>query len=248
MLKEKIRAGVYEPSESSYRSRWFCVAKKNGKLRIVHDLQQLNSITIRDAGMPPILDNFVEPFAGCQCYTVFDLFWGFDARRLDVGSRHLTSFESPIGTLRLTSLPMGFTNSPAEFQKCMAFILQDEMPQCANVFIDDLPIKGPKTQYLDQEGKPETLAGNPQIRRFIWEHANDVHRIMHRIGHAGATFSAKKTQTCRPEVLVVGQKCNPLGRSPDDDKVKKVLDWPVPKMVKDVRGFLGLCGTVRIWI
>ena len=142
MLKEKIRAGVYEPSESSYRSRWFCVAKKNGKLRIVHDLQQLNSITIRDAGMPPILDNFVEPFAGRQCYTVFDLFWGFDARRLDVSSRHLTSFESPIGTLRLTSLPMGFTNSPAEFQKCMVFVLRDEIPDKANVFIDDLPIKG----------------------------------------------------------------------------------------------------------
>ena len=31
LLKEKIGAGVYEPSQSSYRSRWFCVVKKNGK-------------------------------------------------------------------------------------------------------------------------------------------------------------------------------------------------------------------------
>ncbi|KAI5823228.1 hypothetical protein K523DRAFT_219949, partial [Schizophyllum commune Tattone D] len=31
LLKEKIKAGVYEPSQSSYRSRWFCVLKKNGK-------------------------------------------------------------------------------------------------------------------------------------------------------------------------------------------------------------------------
>jgi hypothetical protein len=28
LLKEKIAAGVYEPSQSSYRSRWFCVLKK----------------------------------------------------------------------------------------------------------------------------------------------------------------------------------------------------------------------------
>jgi hypothetical protein len=42
LLKEKMAAGVYEPSQSSYRSKWFCVAKKNGKLRIVHDLQPLN--------------------------------------------------------------------------------------------------------------------------------------------------------------------------------------------------------------
>ncbi|KAI0809289.1 hypothetical protein BC629DRAFT_1282289, partial [Irpex lacteus] len=31
LLKEKIEAGVYEPSQSSYRSRWFCVLKKSGK-------------------------------------------------------------------------------------------------------------------------------------------------------------------------------------------------------------------------
>ncbi|KIJ09708.1 hypothetical protein PAXINDRAFT_87096, partial [Paxillus involutus ATCC 200175] len=46
VLKLKIKAGVYEPSQSSYRSKWFCVVKKNGKLRIVHDLQPLNQVTI----------------------------------------------------------------------------------------------------------------------------------------------------------------------------------------------------------
>lgn len=78
-----MAAGVYEPSQSSYRSRWFCVLKKSGKLRIVHDLQPLNKVTIREAGLPPNLDDFVEPFAGCQCYTVFDLYWGFDARKAE---------------------------------------------------------------------------------------------------------------------------------------------------------------------
>ncbi|KAA1473774.1 hypothetical protein DENSPDRAFT_860009 [Dentipellis sp. KUC8613] len=34
LLKEKIAAGVYEPSQSAYCSSWFCVRKKNGKLRI----------------------------------------------------------------------------------------------------------------------------------------------------------------------------------------------------------------------
>ncbi|KLO04966.1 hypothetical protein SCHPADRAFT_807662, partial [Schizopora paradoxa] len=70
-----IPPGIRE--QASYRSKWFCVLKKNGKLRIVHDLQALNRVTIRDAGLPPVLDDFVEPFGGHQCYTVFDLFWGF---------------------------------------------------------------------------------------------------------------------------------------------------------------------------
>ena len=31
IIKTKIDAGVYEPSNSSYRSRWFCVLKKDGE-------------------------------------------------------------------------------------------------------------------------------------------------------------------------------------------------------------------------
>ena len=248
LLKEKIKAGVYEPSQSSYRSRWFTVLKKNGTLRIVHDLQALNSVTVREAGLPPVLESFVEPFAGCQCYTLFDMYWGFDARKVHPSSRDLTSFLTPLGLLRITSMPMGFTNSPAEFQACMVFILQDEIPNKTNIFIDDLPIMGPKTQYLDKDGNPETIPDNPGIRRFIWEHAQDVHRIMHRIGHAGGTFAPKKVQICRPEVIIVGNKCSAAGRVPDDSRVQKILEWPTLATVKDVRGFLGLCGTVRIWI
>jgi hypothetical protein len=64
LLKHKMDAGVYEHCQSAYRSKWFCVLKKTGKLRLVHDLQALNAVSIRDAGGPPILDDFVEPFAG----------------------------------------------------------------------------------------------------------------------------------------------------------------------------------------
>jgi transposase InsO family protein len=248
MFKQKIENGVMEICQSPYRSRWFCILKKNGKLRVVFDLQKLNSITIRDAGLPPILDSFVEPFAGYQCYTVFDMCSGFDARTVHPSSRDLTAVSTPLGLLRLTCLPQGFTNSPAEFQKCMQFILKDEIPHVANIFIDDLPIKGPKTQYLDANGNPETLKENPGIRRFIWEHACDVHRIMHRVKCAGVSFAPKKAQICRQEVVIIGQKCTSEGRLPEDDKVKKIVDWPIPKTTKEVRGFLGLCGTVRIWI
>jgi hypothetical protein len=130
----------------------------------------------------------------------------------------------------------------------MLFILKDEIPDVANIFIDDLPIKGPAIQYLTPEGKPETLSENPGIRRFIWEHAIDVNRVIHRVKRSGATFSPKKTQICLPEVLIVGQKCTAEGRLPDVDKVAKILNWPPLTTPKEARGFLGLCGTVRIWI
>src|SRR6202453_4024123 len=54
MVRKKLAAGVYEPSNSSYRSCWFCVLKKDGKaLRPVHSLEPLNQVTIAHSGLPP---------------------------------------------------------------------------------------------------------------------------------------------------------------------------------------------------
>lgn len=143
---------------------------------------------------------------------------------------------------------MGFTNSPAEFQACMVFLLEDEIPEVAGVFIDDIPIKGPVSRYLDKNGKEERIKENPGIRRFMWEHLNDLHRVLHRIGEAGGTVSGKKMQLCRTDVEIVGQKCSREGRMPTDTRTQRIKDWPTPINVTEVRGFLGLCGTVRIWI
>ncbi|KAJ3990949.1 hypothetical protein F5050DRAFT_1537266, partial [Lentinula boryana] len=56
-VKVKIDAGVYEPSNSSYRSRWFGVLKKDGKsIRLVHSLEPLNKVTIQHSGLPPATD------------------------------------------------------------------------------------------------------------------------------------------------------------------------------------------------
>ena len=79
IIKGKLAAGIYEPSNSSYQSCWFCVLKKDGKsLRLVHDLQPLNSVAIKDAGLPPMVEQYAESFGGHRCYGVFDLMVGFD--------------------------------------------------------------------------------------------------------------------------------------------------------------------------
>ena len=79
LIQEKIDAGVFEPSNSSYRSRWFCVVKKDGKsLRIVQSLEPLNQVTIRHSGVPPLSEQLAEHFAGRACNSMMDLFVGYD--------------------------------------------------------------------------------------------------------------------------------------------------------------------------
>ncbi|KAF9537748.1 hypothetical protein CPC08DRAFT_651635, partial [Agrocybe pediades] len=79
VIKAKIESGIYEPSDSSYRSRWFWVFKKDGtSIRIVHDLQPLNAVSIKNSALPPIMEQYAESFGARGCYAIFDLFVGFD--------------------------------------------------------------------------------------------------------------------------------------------------------------------------
>ena len=56
IIKDKIASGVYKPMSSSYWSWWFCVVKKDGKLlHLVHDLQPLNVVTIKDSAVLPLM-------------------------------------------------------------------------------------------------------------------------------------------------------------------------------------------------
>jgi hypothetical protein len=249
VIKAKIASGVYEPSNSSYRSRWFAVTKKDGKsIRIVHDLQPLNQVTIKDSGLPPHVEPYVESFGGRGCYGMFDLFVGFDQRELAVKSRDLTTFQTPLGTFRLTSIPMGYTNSMQIQHGDTTFLLQDEIPHVTIPFVDDIPVKGPATRYELPDGGYETIPGNGGIRRFVWEHLNNVNRVIQRIKHAGGTFSGLKSTLCSETAVIVGHRCTYEGRVPLESHVQKIVDWPVCENITDVRGFLGTLGTIRMFI
>ena len=94
-------------------------------------------------------------------------------------SRDLIAFLVPLRALHLTSMPMGFTNLVTEFQNSIVFILQNKIPDKANIFIDDLGISKLDTIYPNEDSNPEILKETPGIRRFVWGHAVDIHRIMH---------------------------------------------------------------------
>jgi hypothetical protein len=95
-----------------------------------------------DTGVPPILDEFVASFAERAAYSMLDMYWGFYTQIVDPKNHNMTTFQTPLGELRIASLPMGYTNSPAEFQACMMFIPREEVLEKAGVFIDNVPIKG----------------------------------------------------------------------------------------------------------
>jgi hypothetical protein len=248
-IQRKLDAGIYEPSNSSYRSRWFCVVKKDGtSLRLVQSLEPLNAVTIAHSGVPPITEQLVEQFAGRSCGAMLDLYIGYDERALAESSRDYTTFQSPYGALRLTTLPMGWTNSVPIFHDDVTYILRPEIPHLTIPYIDDVPIKGPKSDYKREDGTYETTETNTQIRRFVWEHFQGLNRIVQRMKYAGGTFSGYKSLLCTREFILLGHRCTPEGRLPDPTQVEKIKNWGPLRDLSDVRAFVGTIGVCRMFI
>ena len=249
MVQQKIAAGVYEPSNASYRSRWFTVAKKDGKsLRIVHSLEPLNAVTIAHSGVPPATEDLAMKMAGRACGGMLDLYVGYDERLLAEESRDLTTFQTPYGAMRLVTLPMGWTNSVPIFHDDVTTILEAEIPEYTIPYIDDVPIRGPVTRYEIKDKGYETIPENDGIRRFVWEHMQNVNRILQRMKYCGGTFSGKKTLICAESIEVLGHKCDYEGRKPTEDRIGVIMRWEHCKNLRDVRSFLGITGVLRAYI
>ena len=214
LLKEKMRAKILTRSNAPYSNRWFTVMKKNGKLRFIQDMQPSNQVTIRNVGTGPTVDEFAEEFAGRAIYSIGDLISSYDQFQLAESSRDITKMRTPLGLMKMCTLPQGGTNSVAHMQNAMNRILQAFIPEKTRPFLDDMPIKGCK-----EEEKDETLRKDG-LREFVWNHLQDVEAILKRLIEVGATLSGEKSFFGLKEILVVGQICGSYGRRPNDAKVE----------------------------
>jgi hypothetical protein len=91
-------------------------------------------------------------------------------------------------------------------------------------------------------------ADNPGIRRFVWEHFQNLNRVVQRIKYVGCTWSGPKAFLCIPETLIVGHMCCYEGRRAADSKVNKIRNWGPCNNLSEVRAFLGTAGLMRIFI
>ena len=242
LLKEKLDAHILERSNAPYSNRWFTIRKKNGKLRFIQDMQPPNRVTIRNVGTGPVVDEFAEEFAGKAIYSIGDLYSGYDQFQLAESSRDITTMRTPLGLLKMCTLPMGATNSVAHMQNAMNKVLHEFIPAKTRPFLDDIPIKG------CNEGEKDTTLRPDGLRQFVGDHMEDVAAILKRLIDARLTLSGEKSAFGQYEIMVVGQLCGPYGRLPSREKINAIILLKDCNSVTEVRRFLGACVFYRIWI
>lgn len=76
-LKEYLKNGVIEPSESPWSSPILFAKKKDGSFRMCVDYRALNKITKRIAYPPPRMDEVIEQTIGDKIFSKIDLKSGY---------------------------------------------------------------------------------------------------------------------------------------------------------------------------
>ena len=245
----KMDAGVYEQSNSSYCLHWFCIIKKDTtSLCLVHSLEPLNVVIIQHSGVMPFTEQIAKQFASHSCGGILNLYVGYDEHALVQSSHNYTTFQTPYGVLCLTKLLMGWTNMVPIFHDNVTHILQPEVPRYTILYIDDVPVHSPTSTYQNNDGVFKTILENSGICCFIWEHFQNVNRIVQCMKYSGGTFSSKKSLVCTREITVVGHVCTPKGCVPDPVKVDKIANWGPCADLSEVHAFLGTVGVVQVFI
>jgi hypothetical protein len=92
------------------------------------------------------------------------------------------------------------------------------------------------------------INGNPGIRLFVWEHFQNLNRVVQRMKYSDGTFSGYKSALCTREITVLGHCCTPKGRLLDPTKVDKVANWGKLFDLTDIHAFLGIVRVCRMFI
>ena len=216
-LKEMESAGhiikVTEPTD--WVSSMVVVIKKE-KIRICIDPKDLNRAIRRENYPIPTVEEIVSTIPNAKVFSVIDAKSGFLQIKLDYESSLLTTFNTPVGRYRWLRLPFGIKSAPEIYQRIMDTML--EGIDGARAVMDDILIAA------------ETPAKHDIIMK----------QVVRRAHEWNLKLNFEKCHLKQSRVKYIGHVVTSNGLEPDPDKVKAVMEYPVPQNKEEIRRFLGI--------
>ena len=230
VLKEHIdtmlKTGVIRPSKSSYAAPVMLVPKKKkGDFRFVINYTNLNAVTHPTHCRIPLITETIDSISKSIIYSTIDLFSGFYQIEVLEKDIEKTGFITEYGLFECNRLPMGLNGSTSTFQLMMEETiigLEDNV----KVFIDD------------------AICHSSSIE----EHLIHLEQLFIRLEEKGLKMKMSKCFFGQEEVEYLGCLVSKFGVKPNPKKINDVKCFPIPRKVKQLRGFLGLSGYFRRFV
>ncbi|UYV64864.1 hypothetical protein LAZ67_3002201, partial [Cordylochernes scorpioides] len=217
---------VVQPSESPWASPVVLVRKKDGSVRFCVDYRGLNKMTKKDVYPLPRVDDALDCLKGANIYSTIDLKAGYWQIGIDEADREETAFITPDGLFEFKAMPFGLCNAPATFERMMDNLLKGLRWTICLCYLDDVVI----------------FADN------FPDHLRRLEVVLNCFKRAGLKLNPGKCSFGASNIKILGHQVDKDGIRPDDDKIKAVSQFPIPKNLQQLRSFLGLSSYYRRFI
>ena len=190
------------------------------------DSHAINKIMVKYRFSIPRLDDLLDMMVGATIFSKIDLKSGNHQVRIRPGDEWKTAFKTKDGLYEWVVIPFGLSNAPSTFMRIMTQVLRTYMGKFVVVYFDDILIYSKtKESHLDNLRQVCTTLRKESLYANLKKYEFLIHRI---------TF--------------LGFIVIPDGVSADPEKIRSIVEWPIPKSVHDVCSFHGLATFYRRFI
>jgi len=205
----------------------FFVGKKDGGKYMVMNYRRLNKQMVKNNYPLPLITDLVDFMGNKRIFTKMDLQWGYNNVRIKEGDEWKMVFTTHVGSYKLVVMFFRMTNSPTMFQGMMNKIPRDMINEGkVAAFVDDVLVR------IETEE----------------EHNAIVEEVLRRLEENDLYIKPEKCAWKMQKVNFLGVVMGQGKIEMEEDKVAEVLNWLVPKTVRDVRKFLDLANYYRQFV